>query len=256
LAIAGEKAGIIKPGAPLVTGARQKRVLDLFRRHCREVQAPLYIEGVDFRSRGGPPGKFRYEGFEWQWPNLALSLAGRHQYGNAGLALAVVELLHQQGLAVAAEAVRRGLSQARWPGRLEQMTQDPRVWLDGAHNPASALVLSRRLRQRQNHGRLILVLGVMADKDVDTILERLLPLAQVAIFTRPHYFRAAKPEALAARAGRYPVEILSEPQVSAAIRRAQQLAGPEDRIVISGSLYTVGEAKEYFETFDQTAVVG
>ncbi len=89
-------------------------------------------------------------------------------------------------------------------------------------------------------------MGVMADKDVDTILARLLPLAQMVIFTQPQYFRAATPRDLARRAQPYGLEILQTPRVGAAVQQAQSLAGPDDHIVVTGSLYTVGEAKEYF----------
>ncbi len=111
---------------------------------------------------------------------------------------------------------------------------------------AAALTLAQNLKKVSNHGRLILVMGVMADKDVDTILARLLPLAQMVIFTQPQYFRAATPRDLARRAQPYGLEILQTPRVAAAVQQAQSLAGPDDHIVITGSLYTVGEAKEYF----------
>jgi len=253
LAIAREKAGIIKPGVPLVTGVQQKRLLAMLRQRCQEQQAPMYVQGVDFLSRGSPKGRFTYYGLDGQLQDLSLSLKGRHQYGNAALALAVLELMGRRGFAVTEEAIRQGLRQARWPGRLEQVAQDPRVWLDGAHNPAAAAVLAQRLKESRTNGRLILVLGIMADKDVANILGRLLPLAQTVIFTRPRYARAAAPEALAAQAATYPVATFTEPQVASAIQRAQALAGPQDRIVVTGSLYTVGEAKEYF---DQVRVEG
>jgi len=246
LAIAGEKAGIIKPGAPLVTHARQRQVLELFRRRCREVGTPLYQGGVDFKTRGKPRQTFDYFGLRQTIPGLTLNLKGRHQYGNAAVALAVVELLVQAGFPVSEEAIREGLQTVRWPGRLEEVPQDPRVLLDGAHNPAAALTLAQNLKHTHQNGRLILVMGVMADKDVDAILARLLPLAQMAIFTQPQYFRAATPRDLARRAQPYGLEILQTPRVAAAIQQAQSLAGPDDRIVITGSLYTVGEAKEYF----------
>ena len=247
LAIAGEKAGIIKPGAPLVTYARQKQVLQLFRHRCREAGVPLYQGGIDFKTRGKSRRSFDYFGLERQIPGLSLSLRGRHQYGNAAVALAVVELLSREGFPVPEAAIREGLATARWPGRLEVVPQDPRVLLDGAHNPAAALTLAQNLKQACNHGRLILVMGVMADKDVDTILARLLPLAQMVIFTQPQYFRAATPRDLARRAQPYGLEILQTPRVAAAVQQAQSLAGPDDHIVVTGSLYTVGEAKEYFE---------
>jgi len=247
LAVAGEKAGIIKPGAPLVTFARQRRVLELFRQRCRDAAAPILVGGLDFRTRGGPRGRFSYEGPVWKWQGLSVSLAGRHQYRNAAVALAVLEMLHQSGFPVTEAEVREGLEKTRWPGRLEQASQDPRVWLDGAHNPAAAHSLAQVLRQNHRQGRLFLVLGIMADKDVEAILAWLLPLAQVVIATRARYSRAANPEELAARARAYGVETLVEPDVARALGRAQTLAGPQDRIVVTGSLYTVGEAKEALE---------
>jgi dihydrofolate synthase/folylpolyglutamate synthase len=247
LAIAAEKAGIIKPGAPLVTYARQKQVLQLFRSRCRDAAAPLYQGGVDFKTRGKSGGSFDYFGLRHHLPGLTLSLRGRHQYGNAAVALAVVELLGQNGFPVPEAAIREGLMASRWPGRLEQISQDSRVMLDGAHNPAAALTLAQNLKQVRKNGRLILVMGVMADKDVDAILARLLPLAQMVIFTQPQYFRAATTRDLARRAQPYGLEILQTPRVAAAVQQAQSLAGPRDHIVITGSLYTVGEAKEYLE---------
>lgn len=246
LQIAAEKAGIIKAGVPLVTMARQKRVLELFRERCRELGAPLYQGGVDFAARGGPAGRFRYRGLHQELSGLNLNLLGRHQYGNAALALAVLELLAERGFPAPAEAIREGLKHTHWPGRLEQVAQDPRIILDGAHNPAAARTLAQALKQTRGDGRLILVLGVMADKDVDGILARLLPLAQTVIFTQPRYFRAADTADLLRRAAAYNLTALSVPVVAQAIQKAQSLAGPKDRIVISGSLFTVGESKQYF----------
>jgi len=247
LAIAGEKAGIIKPDAPLVTFARQKVVLDLFRRRCQELGSPIYVGGRDFQTRGKANGRFSYRGLDLKLDDLTLSLPGRHQYGNAGVALAVLELLNRGQFNLSETAIREGFLNTRWPGRLEQVTQDPRVLLDGAHNPAAALTLAQALKKLHRNGRLILVMGIMADKDTDAILGRLLPLAQTVVFTQPRYFRAATPKDLAARARPYNVEVFMIPQVPEAIRSAQSLAGAQDRIVVTGSLYTVGEAKEYFE---------
>ncbi|MDI6853589.1 MAG: folylpolyglutamate synthase/dihydrofolate synthase family protein [Deltaproteobacteria bacterium] len=246
-AVAGEKAGIIKPGAPLVTGAEQKRVLNLFKQRCRELGSPMYVRGVDFHSRGGPGGQFSYEGLAWKLEHLLTNLPGRHQYRNAAVALAALEVLEGQGFTIPEAAIRAGLQQARWPGRLEQTAQDPRVILDGAHNPAAARVLAESLKRLRKNGRVIMVLGIMADKDFPAIIGRLLPQADMAIFTQPRYYRAAKPEVLAQKAQAYGIETLVEPRVADAVRRAQSLAGPQDRIVVTGSLYTVGEAKEYLE---------
>lgn len=249
LAIAGEKAGIIKAGAPLVTYATQKSVLDLLRRTCRELGTPLYQGGVDFKAQGRGEGRLNYHGLEKDLHGLSLSLTGRHQYRNAAVALAVLELLAGRGFAIGEADIREGLQQTCWPGRLEQVSQDPRILLDGAHNPGAALALAQALKNTRGNGRLLLVMGIMADKEVDTILARLLPLAQTVIFTQPQYFRAATPADLARRAAPFNLETIQVPRVAEAIKRAQSLAGPEDRIVITGSLFTVGEAKEYFESF-------
>jgi len=246
-AIAGEKAGIIKPGAPLVTHARQKRVLDLFRRRCHELGAPMYVGGVDFKTRGISQGRFSYQGLTKHLKGLTVNLSGRHQYKNAAVALAVIELLQEQGFPVPEAAIREGLAGVRWPGRLERVPQDPRVILDGAHNPDAARTLAQTLKRDHLRGRRFLVMGIMADKDEEAILGSLLPLAQTVIFTRPRYFRAAKPEDLARRAEPYTLEVLLEPEVSRAVQRARSLAGPQDQVVVTGSLYTVGEALEYFE---------
>ena len=248
LAIAGEKAGIIKAGAPLVTYATQPSVLDLLRRGCRELGTPLYQGGVDFKAQGRGGGQFNYHGLEKDLHGLSLSLTGRHQYRNAAVALAVLELLAGRGFTVGEAAIREGLQHTRWPGRLEQVSQDPCILLDGAHNPAAALTLAQTLKKSRGNGRLLLVMGIMADKEVDTILARLLPLAQTVIFTQPQYFRAAAPADLARRAAPFNLEIIQVPRVREAIQRAQSLARPEDCIVITGSLFTVGEAKEYFQS--------
>jgi len=252
LAIAAEKAGIIKEKTPLITYARQPSVLELFRRRCRELEAPLYLGGVEFRTRGTSGGRFGYQGMNRVMADLTLSLRGRHQYRNAAVSLAVLELLEQRGWAIGETAIREGLANTRWPGRLEQVAQDRRILLDGAHNPDAALSLAQALKSRpsRGNGRLFLVMGIMADKDVDAILARLLPLAHLVIFTQPRYFRAAATTDLARRAQAYDLEVIQVPRVSEAIRRAQALAGPRDRIVITGSLFTVGEAKEYFQGFE------
>jgi dihydrofolate synthase/folylpolyglutamate synthase len=211
----------------------------------------MYTGGVDFKTRALSRGRFSYTGLRRNLENLSLNLPGRHQYRNAALALAVVELLQEQGWQVSEAAIREGLAGVRWRGRLERLAVDPRVILDGAHNPAAARSLAQALQQEHIRGRRYLVTGIMADKDGQAILGALLPWAQTVIFTRPQYFRAAQPEDLARWAEPYGLEVLVEPEVSQAVRRAQALAGPQDQIVITGSLYTVGEALEYFEQAEE-----
>jgi dihydrofolate synthase/folylpolyglutamate synthase len=207
----------------------------------------MYVGGVDFNTQGRPRGWFSYRGLKQHLDNLAVNLPGRHQYRNAAVALAVLELLQEQGFPVTEADIQEGLTAIHWPGRLERLPQDPRIILDGAHNPAAARTLARALKRERLTGRRFLVMGIMADKDGQAILKSLLPLAHTVIFTRPHYFRADKPENLARRAEPYHLEVLLEPEVAQAVHRARSLAGPQDQVVVTGSLYTVGEALEYFE---------
>lgn len=243
-AIAGEKAGIIKPGAPVITYVTQPSALVPIRAAAEALNTPLYLGGRDFQTRGQSGGRFAYRGLKNHWTGLTTNLVGRHQYRNAAVALAAVEVLQEKGFAVPEALIRQGLREVRWPGRLEVVATNPRLMLDGAHNPAAAATLAQALRTDLTYRRLILVLGVMADKDIRGILRRLLPLAQVVIFSRPRYERAAPPETLVSLAEKAAPEHYIIADLAEAIHRARSLAGPEDLIVITGSLFTIGEARE------------
>jgi len=240
--IAGEKAGIIKPGQAVVTGERRPRLLDLFARTARDRGAELFCLGRDFRVRRRPGGGFDYTGFNWNLRGLELNLLGLHQVQNAALALAAIELLDARGFKVTEDSIRSGLKSVFWPGRAEIFPGPPDIMLDGAHNPGKAAALSRTLPglpYRRRH----LILGIMADKDIPKILKPLLPLAETLILTRPEYSRAAAPEVLARAVKDFSGQVIIKPGIPEAIEAARALAAPEDLILITGSLFTVGEAR-------------
>ena len=238
--IAGEKAGIIKRGIDMVTAATQPRVLDLFKRTCTERKAPFWRVGQDIRYRAAG-NRINYYGLKRRLNCLELGLAGTYQHRNAALALSVIELLEARGLSVSEEQIREGLKGAQWPGRLQVVSKDPLLILDGAHNPGAILSLSEALRRDFRYNRLILVLGVMGDKDVKGVVSGIIPMADCVIFTRPEYYRAAAPERLlqAASPMRKPGEV--QPTLAKALERAKQMANSEDLILVTGSLFTVGE---------------
>ncbi|MFH0808904.1 MAG: folylpolyglutamate synthase/dihydrofolate synthase family protein [Pseudomonadota bacterium] len=244
--VAGEKAGIVKPGVPAVTAARGP-ALAVVRERCREVGAPLLELGRHFRLRGGEKRGFSYEGRTRRLSHLKLGLAGEHQACNASLVLAAVETAEKAlGRVVPEEAIRAGLSRVSWPGRLERLGDSPLILLDGAHNPAGARALAAWLA-RHARGRLILVTGVCKDKDARGILRPLLPLAEVFVTCAAASERALNPEDLAEVArvllrGQLTVEVV--PQVAAAVARGLQLAGPDDTVCVCGSLFVVGEARD------------
>ena len=247
LKIATEKAGIIKPGRPLVTAAAQPRVLQLFSSLCREKDAPFYRVGKDFRYEPIGDRNFHYEGLHRKLWSVHLSLYGDHQFVNATTALGAMEVLDSSGFPVSTEAMMEGLRDVQWPGRLELVSSSPRVLLDGAHNPAGAMVLRESLKNGFQFDRLILLIGIMKDKDIPSILQTLAPLADHLILSRPHTERASSParllEALGADGGKK-AEILED--LSQAIEKGLSMTRKEDLLCITGSLYTVGEARNYF----------
>ncbi|KPK94309.1 MAG: hypothetical protein AMJ94_02000 [Deltaproteobacteria bacterium SM23_61] len=245
LQIAGEKAGIIKPGRPLLTTARQKRVVTLLQEKCREFQAPFYVHGKDFRGRRTGPRMMNFRGRHHRWKDLHLGLAGSHQVLNASLSLAAAEMLMEKGFSLKEEHLRNGLAETKWPGRLERVGDSPPILLDGAHNPGATRILKRALKEEFPHRRLILVLGIMGDKEIGKMMSTLVPLADLLILTRPDMERAASLELLRKHSSPWKKPTLEFAHVGGAVEKARGEAGREDLVVITGSLYTVGEARAY-----------
>ncbi|MCU0571464.1 MAG: bifunctional folylpolyglutamate synthase/dihydrofolate synthase [Syntrophobacteraceae bacterium] len=244
-AIAREKAGIIKEEVPLVTGARQPVVKGILKATCFSHHAPVFCLGSQFRVRRNPDGTFQYHGIKRKWRSLELNLKGAHQFQNAALALAALEVVKEENaVPLDAEVIREALLDVRWPCRLEVLQESPLVILDGAHNPHGAESLRDALKSCFDYEKLHLVLGIMADKDTRGILRRLLPLAETAIFTKPRYARAEKPETLKRLARPYVQKHYVIPDPAAAIAEARAMASPNDAICIAGSLYFAGEVKE------------
>jgi dihydrofolate synthase/folylpolyglutamate synthase len=246
--IAAEKAGIVKPGAPCLTAARGP-ALEVLAQHCRTVGAPLLRLGRDFRlrpGRGGDGERFDYIGLGRPIRGLRLGLAGRHQAANAALALAAAEVASGRlGFPLPEAALREALAEVSWPGRLERLGESPLLLLDGAHNPAGARALAAYLAGHAR-GRLLLVIGMLKDKDAGALLRPLLRLNPRLLVCAPATERALDPERLAGKARRLGAAgVEAAPSVAEALRRALALAGPPDTVCVCGSLYTVGEAREF-----------
>lgn len=243
--IAMEKAGIIKTGVPVITGEKRPGVKEIFRRVADEKNAGLIINGRDFRTRRNPSNGFNYYGLKSDYKNLETALLGRHQVGNAALALAAVELLADHGLKADEPEIRRGLKNVRWPGRAELLEGKPSIMLDGAHNPAAARVLGELLAELE-YDEIHVVMGVMADKDIDQVMAPIVPFADKLYLTRPEYIRAAEPSVLKAFAKKYyHGPVYENPSLPEAIEAARDAAGERDLVLITGSLFTVGEARGY-----------
>lgn len=245
LRIAREKAGIIKKRRPLITAATQPQALRLFSKICREKEAPFFRVGKEFRYVESEERSFHYEGLHRKLWGISLNLRGGHQIVNATLALGAMEVLDDSGYPVSNDAMIEGLKEVEWPGRLEMVCSSPRVLLDGAHNPEGASSLRESLEKEFQYDHLILLIGIMKDKDVQSILHSLSPLADRIILTQPHTSRAASPGSLKEALGRNGKKAEVIENLNEAIDRGLFLTGGEDLLCITGSLYTVGEARAH-----------
>ncbi len=244
--IAREKAGIIKKGVPVVSASQLEGAGEVIASRAAEKGAALSLEGRDFgfAVKEQAPGRvvFDYCSGGLSLPGLELPLSGAHQAQNASLAIQAFELI-TGGVGKKEGAVREGLRALRWPGRLELVAEEPPVLLDGAHNPAAARALARTLKEQHlgPESRLVLVVGVMSDKDADGILGPLLPLASEIILTAAASGRSAPPEALSRVAASQGFRSKTAATVGEALSMARRSGG---MVLVTGSFYTIGEARE------------
>jgi dihydrofolate synthase/folylpolyglutamate synthase len=267
--IAREKAGIIKSGVPVISSRQEPEAERVLKEIAQKEKAGISFYGHDFSSvlKQEETGGIRFDyrqGEELSLNDLFVPLPGGHQMENASVAIKAVDLCMQQLSAlkppgrensrrfcnITHQSIREGLNAVRWPGRLQLLHGVPPVVLDGAHNPSAASVLARSLEKTflKKYQSIILVLGVMDDKDIRGIMEPLLSIASGIILTAPEYSRAAKPDKLEriARSLGYS-NLTVVPTVHQALDIAKKLAvsqGDDSLVVVTGSFYTIGEASE------------
>ena len=247
--IAFEKAGIIKPGVPVVLGRLEDDAWRMIEQVAKERQAPVFRLNEDFRTEGEIPRPFSYRGLDMRYDGLTCALEGRHQLDNAACALALLEAAAPQGIAVTAEAVREGLRTVNWAGRLEVVDRRPTILLDGAHNPAAATALADYLtRSDRSHSSrpVVLLLGMMRDKDHRGFVEPLRNLVDEVVLTQADLPRAATAQELRASFEGLLTHPHVVPLLSDAMALARQLATPDGLVCVTGSLMLVGECKAWF----------
>jgi len=241
-AIAGEKAGILKPGVPAVFAAQRPEARATL--HARAADLGIEVipaqekwrtesvrstaRGADFVARpvaqSLAPAPLR----------IACPLPGRHQVENAVVAIAALEKL-----GISPAAIEKGIADTRWPGRLDRVSESPEIILDGAHNPAGARALAGYIRQFYSGRHIVMIYGAMRDKAVAEMTGVLFPLVNEVIATAPHQTRAVDPETIRALAEHSSVRMA--PDLAAALTIAR--AGPSGRVIfVTGSLFLVGEA--------------
>ncbi|MCY1015173.1 bifunctional folylpolyglutamate synthase/dihydrofolate synthase [Pyxidicoccus sp. MSG2] len=242
-AIAGEKAGILKPGIPCVVSRQEPEALEAIARKAGALGVPLWVEGRDFVGEPHPDGTLSYRGPSWSLEGLAVSLRGPHQRQNAAVALACLEALHAHGVAVPLEAARAGLASARWPGRLEEVAGQPPVLLDGAHNPAGVEVLLASLRALYPDRRIHLVFGVVGDKDRGPMMRALFPKCASVQLTPLDTPRSLAPAAYVDEARALCADVAAWSDLDSALAAARRKAGQGDVVLCTGSLFLVGMVK-------------
>ena len=231
--IAWEKAGILKPGARAVFAQQRAEAEGVLEARAAALgvavthSSEVAISGVTLHARGGD--------FLWDGLPVSCPLAGEHQVENARTAIAA---LWQLG--VAPEAIRQGIAQTAWPGRLERVGVNPEIILDGAHNPASARALADYLDRFYEPRRVWLIYGAMRDKAVEEMAAILFPRAGHVIVTAPAQSRALRPESIRDLADHGDIRVAAN--IHAALALAAE-ASPEDTIFVTGSLFLVGEAR-------------
>ena len=247
--IAGEKAGIIKPAVPLVTGVRQQTARSVIEGRAKEQGAPVSMYGRDFRVRRNRRKKtFTYYGMDGDWRDMETGLRGDVQVENAAMVLATCEWLNRRGAGLERDSAVDGLKANRWPGRLEVVSKRPLILLDGAHNLMAARHLKTYMADHLADRRVTLVVGILDDKPYKMILKDLAAHADRIIVTRPRIDRALPQETLYREAEQLAPEIEMSPDVARAVHRAVVTTDPRDAVVIAGSLYVVGEAKEFLDS--------
>lgn len=237
-AIAGEKAGIVRPGVPVVVSQQPPEALAVIERTARELGAPLVLGHRDFHARVSGD-RLTYEGRAVTLRELPVPLAGPHQVENEAVALACLETLGAHGFPLTPEELARGLAATRWPGRLESIDG---VLLDGAHNPAGVDALLAALPSIARGRPVHLVFGVLADKDSEPMMRALFPAcASVALTPLPSP-RSRAPSDYVELARGWTREVSTHASPAEALAAAR--AHPDGLVVVAGSLVLVGEIRK------------
>ncbi|MCG8346970.1 MAG: bifunctional folylpolyglutamate synthase/dihydrofolate synthase [Chloroflexales bacterium] len=242
--IASEKAGIIKPGVPVVSAPQHPEVEEVLRRVAAERRTPLFIARPDGLQTLATEDIRPYP--------VAITpdrvaLLGLFQQENARLAVSVAMLLREQEIAISDVAIKTGLATVSWPARLEVLQQQPLVVVDGAHNGDSMIKLLASLQQLFQFRRLICIIGALTDKDIDAMARAIAPASALVILTQSQHPRSAPLPQLEAAVKPYcSGRLLLAKTTARAVELALQEAQPDDLVCATGSLSVVAEARAYF----------
>ena len=252
--IAREKGGIIKPDGIVISSNQYEEAYNEIRKIADEKNSLVYSTGREISYeivKSDIKGViFDLKGINHNYKDLHTPLLGRYQADNAATAITAVEALKNKGITISEKAIRDGLEKVKWTGRLEIIRNNPTLVLDGAHNPSGVKVVRDALKEIFSYQRLILVLAIFSDKDYKKMIQILAPNADLIITTKAKNLRATPPQIIAKEAAQYIDEdkIIVTENIPQAINCALSNSKEDDLICITGSLYTVGEAKRFFKS--------
>ncbi len=247
--IAGEKGGIIKPYVPVVSSPQHPEALEKLRSIAANEKANFTLVGEDLLVKAvshtleQQTFQLWWAGEEDQPKQFSTRLLGQHQIENAATAYAALQACAPARITVSDEAVAKGFAQVDWPGRFEIYNGTPPVVFDGAHNRHSAKVLHETMQTYFPQQPIVLVFGASEDKDIAGMFAELLPHTQALLFAQAKHPRAASEEKLQQLASQYDCEIISAPEIEDVFPAAMQKAGAEGVILVTGSLYLVGQMR-------------
>ena len=245
--IAVNKAGIIKTGCPVIANVPQRDAAKIIARKAYAMGSRLYdISGIRAAVSDETPfsQKVSMELYEKSYSDVEISMVGRHQAENLKTALATLEILRKSGaVKLDREDLYEGLKRARQPGRFEVISEDPLVIIDGAHNEAGAQALQETMAQHFAGKKILLVAGILADKEIDSIVKFLTKITDHIIVTEPDNPRKLAAEKLAGHVADFGVVAEAVSDVEAAVHRAKELADGYDVILFAGSLYLIGDVR-------------
>lgn len=248
LSIAREKGGIIKKGIPVVCGSLPQEVGELLKGMAEAKGSASYFLGRDVSFVLKERGLFDYRGLEWNLTDLSLALRGRYQRGNAAVALNALEVASRD-FPVSEKAVREALERVSWPGRFEVMRSRPTVILDGAHNGEGTKALVSEVQTFESGKKVKLLFGAMRDKEWPLMLRELVTVSSEAVLTRVPMERSVDPREIAqALPFAIPVTIIGDPRE--AMGFLLDKADPDDIILVTGSLYLLGQVRPLLASTD------
>lgn len=238
--IAWEKAGIMKPGTPVVLGAQPQAARGVLMATAKGLDVPVYEKSAENVRETKENVTFDVTLGGEKMKDLTVSLRGRHQAENACAALGAIDALREKEYDIPTAAIRAGLADVHWPGRLEYFGN---VILDGAHNDPGVRALCAYLDAWYEKEKTVLVTGMMQDKEVGRMAELLGGRARCVVAAQPQVPRAMAAGALAEEFAQHVVQAYANPDPRAALAQARQLAGPQGTVLCAGSLYLIGEIR-------------